>query len=66
MARLDEASLRQKSNVRWLELGDHNSAFFRHGVHSWQCRNELHYVVDSIRVRHSFHESMVATTVEFF
>ena len=44
--RLEEASLRQKFRIRWLELGDQNTAFFHHSVRSHMSRNSLLPEVD--------------------
>ncbi|TYK18951.1 uncharacterized protein E5676_scaffold418G00380 [Cucumis melo var. makuwa] len=45
--RLEEASLRQKSRIRWLKLGDQNTAFFHRFVYSRMSRNSLLSLVDS-------------------
>ncbi|TYK26658.1 uncharacterized protein E5676_scaffold313G003080 [Cucumis melo var. makuwa] len=45
--RLEEASLRQKSRIRWLKLGDQNTAFFHRSVRSRMSRNTLRSLVDS-------------------
>ncbi|XP_016902060.1 uncharacterized protein LOC103496880 [Cucumis melo] len=55
--RLEEASLRQKSRIRWLELGDQNTAFFHRSVRSRMSRNSL--LVDSDGSRVSSHDGVV-------
>ncbi|TYK26641.1 putative non-LTR retroelement reverse transcriptase [Cucumis melo var. makuwa] len=45
--RLEEASLRQKSRIQWLNLGDQNTAFFHRSVRSRMSRNSLLSLVDS-------------------
>ncbi|TYK28312.1 uncharacterized protein E5676_scaffold600G001370 [Cucumis melo var. makuwa] len=49
--RLEEASLHQKFRIRWLELGNQNTAFFHRSVSSRSqeiCYRELSPVIDDI------------------
>ncbi|XP_038895804.1 uncharacterized protein LOC120083970 [Benincasa hispida] len=63
VARLEEASLWQKAKVRWLELGDINTAFFHRCFRSRRSCSGLFTVVDAWGTHQTVHD-MVA--VEFF
>ncbi|XP_022158199.1 uncharacterized protein LOC111024737 [Momordica charantia] len=45
---MEEASLRQKSQVRWLSLGDQNSTFFHRCVRDRIVRNDLASLTDDV------------------
>ncbi|KAA0062888.1 non-LTR retroelement reverse transcriptase-like protein [Cucumis melo var. makuwa] len=64
--RLEEASLRQKSRIRWLELGDQNTAFFHRPVRSRMSRNSLLSLVDADGSRVSSHDGVVQLAVNYF
>ncbi|KAL0561777.1 hypothetical protein IC582_002218 [Cucumis melo] len=64
--RLEEASLRQKSKVRWLNLGDQNTAFFHRSVRSRLSRNSLLSLVDSDGSRVSSHDGVAQLAVNYF
>ncbi|KAL4018356.1 hypothetical protein IC575_021951 [Cucumis melo] len=66
--RLEEASLRQKSRIRWLKLGDQNTAFFHRFVYSRMSRNSLLSLVDSDGdgSRVSSHDGVVHMAVNYF
>ncbi|XP_038885762.1 uncharacterized protein LOC120076053 [Benincasa hispida] len=59
VARLEEASLRQKAKVRWLELGDMNTTFFHRCVHSRHSCSGLFTIVDAGGTRYSYVEVAV-------
>ena len=44
--RMEEAAMRQKSQIRWLKLDDQNTAFFHRYVRSRQSSNALRSVID--------------------
>ncbi|XP_031745326.1 uncharacterized protein LOC116405480, partial [Cucumis sativus] len=43
---MEEAAMRQKSQIRWLKLDDQNTAFFHRYVRSRQSSNALRSVID--------------------
>ncbi|TYK23421.1 uncharacterized protein E5676_scaffold605G00020 [Cucumis melo var. makuwa] len=61
--RLEEASLRQKSRIRWLQLGDQNTTFFHRSVRSRMSCNSLLSLVNSDGSRVSSHDGVVQLTV---
>ncbi|KAA0047529.1 putative non-LTR retroelement reverse transcriptase [Cucumis melo var. makuwa] len=66
VVRLEEVSLRQKSKIRWLELGDQNTAFFHRSIHSRMNRNSLLSLVDSDGSRLTSHDGVVQLAVNYF
>ncbi|KAA0059841.1 reverse transcriptase [Cucumis melo var. makuwa] len=64
--RLEEASLRQKSRIRWLKLGDQNTTFFHRSVRSRMSRNSLLSLVDSDGSRVSSHDGVAQLAVNYF
>ncbi|KAL0556476.1 hypothetical protein IC582_004990 [Cucumis melo] len=63
---LEEASLRQKSRIRWLKLGDQNTTFFHRSVRSRMSRNTLRSLVDSDGTRVSSHDGVAQMAVNYF
>ncbi|TYK05338.1 uncharacterized protein E5676_scaffold83G00030 [Cucumis melo var. makuwa] len=57
--RLEEASLRQNSKIRWLELDDQNTAFLHHIVRSRMSHNSFLSLVDSDGSRLTSHDGVV-------
>ncbi|KAL0541431.1 hypothetical protein IC582_021476 [Cucumis melo] len=64
--RLEEASLRQKSRIQWLNLGDQNTAFFHRSVRSRMSRNSLLSLVDSDGSRVSSHDGVLSWQLIIF
>ncbi|KAA0059752.1 F17F8.5 [Cucumis melo var. makuwa] len=64
--RLEKASLRQKSRIRWLKLGDQNTTFFHRSVCSRMSRNTLRSLVDSDGTRVSSHDGVAQMAVNYF
>ncbi|XP_010532358.1 PREDICTED: uncharacterized protein LOC104808382 [Tarenaya hassleriana] len=42
----EERLYRQKSRIRWLRLGDKNTAYFHHIASARAAKNHIHYLVD--------------------
>lgn len=53
-----EAILRQKSRIQWLQLGDSNSSYFHRAVKSRQARNSIHLLINEMGHRLETYKSL--------
>lgn len=65
-ARREEASLRQKSRVHWLELDDRNSTFFHRQVKTRIIRNGLVSVLNEVGTRVSDPAGVADIVVNYY
>ncbi|XP_022159081.1 uncharacterized protein LOC111025522 [Momordica charantia] len=65
-AMMEKASLRQKSWVRWLSLGDQNSAFFHRSVRGRIVRNDLASLTDDAGQVVTDRAEIARLTVSFY
>ena len=58
--------MRQKSRIRWLKLGNKNTAFFYRSVRSRQSSNALKSVIDPDGNRLTNHDQVTQVVVNYF